>query len=227
MEKEIIAERLALSVTFRGNNVKDVEKLLGKIRYGVKAYNKGDTIVMRDDPCMELRIVLSGSVRGEMLDFSGKIVKIEDIEAPRPLAVAFLFGKNATYPVDIIANEDCKILSIPKQDVIQLMSINEVFLTNFLNNVSNRAQFLSRKLFFLSFKTIREKIANYLKELSMVQGEVITLSVTQEALANMFGVTRPSLARTLGELVSEGIIKVDRKKIEILDKKRLFNNGYS
>ncbi len=227
MEKEIIAERLALSVTFRGNNVKDVEKLLGKIRYGVKTYKKGDTIVMRDDPCMELRIVLSGSVRGEMLDFSGKIVKIEDIEAPRPLAVAFLFGKNATYPVDIIANEDCKILSIPKQDVIQLMSINEVFLTNFLNNVSNRAQFLSRKLFFLSFKTIREKIANYLKELSMVQGEVITLSVTQEALANMFGVTRPSLARTLGELVSEGIIKVDRKKIEILDKKRLFNNGYS
>ncbi len=227
MEKEIIAERLALSVTFRGNNVKDVEKLLGKIRYGVKTYNKGDTIVMRDDPCMELRIVLSGSVRGEMLDFSGKIVKIEDIEAPRPLAVAFLFGKNATYPVDIIANVDCKILSIPKQDVIQLMSINEVFLTNFLNNVSNRAQFLSRKLFFLSFKTIREKIANYLKELSMVQGEVITLSVTQEALANMFGVTRPSLARTLGELVSEGIIKVDRKKIEILDKKRLFNNGYS
>jgi hypothetical protein len=32
-------------------------------------------------------------VKGEMTDYNGKTIKIEDIEAPRPLAVAFLFGK--------------------------------------------------------------------------------------------------------------------------------------
>ena len=223
MERKDIAQKLSKSVAFRGIDPDDLHKLLGMIRYGVKSYEKGETIVMRDESCGELRIVLSGSVRGEMLDFSGKIVKIEDIEAPRPLAIAFLFGKNATYPVDIIANVKTEILSIPKKDVVQLMGMNQVFLTNFLNNVSNRAQFLSRKLFFLSFKTLREKIANYLKEQYNNQGSIITLAVTQENLANLFGVTRPSLARIMGDLVKEGIIKVERKQIEILDKKRLFN----
>lgn len=223
MDRKGIAQKLSKSVAFRGVGTDDLNELLGKIRYGIKSYEKGETIVMRDESCAELRIVLKGSVRGEMLDFSGKIVKIEDIEAPRPLAIAFLFGKNATYPVDIIANVKTEILSIPKKDVVQLMGMNQLFLTNFLNNVSNRAQFLSRKLFFLSFKTLREKVANYLKEQYKDQGENITLNVTQENLANLFGVTRPSLARIMGELDKEGIIKVDRKQIEILDKKRLFS----
>ena len=53
---------------------------------------------MAGDPVANLLIVLSGSVRGEMIDYSGKTVKIEDIEAPKPLAAAFLFGKENRFP---------------------------------------------------------------------------------------------------------------------------------
>jgi len=224
MEKEKIIEILYGSMSFDGISKTELINIFSEIRYGVKKYNKGDVIVMRDEPCNELRFVLTGSVKGEMLDFSGKVVKIEDIAAPRPLASAFLFGKKLTYPVDIIANEKTQILTIPKQDVFLIMEKNRQFLTNFLNNISNRAQFLTRKLFFLSFKTIREKISNYLREQYRIQGNVIKLNVTQEALANLFGVTRPSLSRTLGEMSDEGIIKVSRKEIEIIDKAKLFKN---
>lgn len=222
MDKNKIADILYQSVAFKGVPKEELSEILKSIRCGVKKYEKGEIIVMRDDPCNELRFVLTGSVKGEMLDFSGKVVKIEDITATRPLAIAFLFGKKQTYPVDIIANEETQILSIPKQDIFLIMEKNRQFLTNFLNNISNRAQFLTRKLFFLSFKTIREKIANYLKEQHKIQGDRITLNVTQEALANLFGVTRPSLSRTMGELSDEGIIKINRKEILILDKKKLF-----
>ncbi len=223
MRDTSIAEILSDSVVFKGIKQKEVLVLLNNIRYSIKTYQKNETVVLRDQPCLELRIVLKGSVRGEMLDFSGKLVKIEDIGAPRPLAIAFLFGKNASYPVDIIANEKTIMLIVPKPDVIKLMGISSVFLTNFLNSVSNRAQFLSRKLFFLSFKTLREKIANYLREQYKTQGKMITLNVTQGNLANLFGVTRPSLARTLGELAKAGIIRVEGRHIEILDSKRLFS----
>ena len=116
MEIKNIAEVLSHSVVFKGIGNSDIEALLGDIRYVVKSYSKGDSVVLRDDPCIDLKIVLEGSVRGEMLDFTGKVIKIEDIEAPRPLAIAFLFGKNASYPVDIISNTNSKILSIPKKD---------------------------------------------------------------------------------------------------------------
>jgi hypothetical protein len=37
----------------------------------------------------------------------------------------------------------------------------------------------------------------------------------------MFGVTRPSLARTLGEMCQEGLIETNRRSIKILDKNRM------
>ena len=114
------------------------------------------------DICEDLMIILTGSVKGEMVDFSGKVIKIEDIQAPRPLAVAFLFGKDARYPVNVTANEETQLLTLAKPEVVRLMQNNLTFLNNYLNLVCTKAQFLSQKLEFLSFKTIREKLAHYL-----------------------------------------------------------------
>jgi CRP-like cAMP-binding protein len=62
------------------------------------------------------------------------------------------------------------------------------------------------------------------------QGEVCTLSFfapgcasgrvvidrTQQELADYFGVTRPSLARAIGEMEQEGLIKVDRREVRLM-----------
>jgi CRP-like cAMP-binding protein len=40
-------------------------------------------------------------------------------------------------------------------------------------------------------------------------------------LADFFGVARPSLARSLSEMVQEGIISINKKEYTILDFKRL------
>ena len=88
------------------------------------------------------------------IDFSGKTIKVEDIEAPYPIAPAFLFGKNNKFPVNITANNDVELLLLPKDTVINILQTNVIFLNNFLNSISSRAQFLENKIKFLSFKTI-------------------------------------------------------------------------
>jgi CRP-like cAMP-binding protein len=45
--------------------------------------------------------------------------------------------------------------------------------------------------------------------------------MTQNDLADFFGVARPSVARALGELEEEGLIEAKGKNIKILDKKQL------
>jgi CRP-like cAMP-binding protein len=45
--------------------------------------------------------------------------------------------------------------------------------------------------------------------------------MTQNALAEYFGVARPSIARVIGEMENEGIIITKGKLLKILDKKRL------
>jgi CRP-like cAMP-binding protein len=167
-------------------------------------------------------IVLQGSVKGEMMDFSGKTIKIEDIPSPRPLAPAFLFGQKNIYPVNIVANMDVTMLAIPKASFVQMMQSNEYVLRNFLNIISNRAQFLSNKIKFLSFQSIKGKVAHYLlQKLKSRPDHVVILDKSQVQLAELFGVTRPSLGRAIREMDNEGIIEARAKEITILDKEKL------
>ena len=133
-----------------------------------------------------------------MTDYTGKTIKIEDIDAPRPLAAAFLFGQNNQFPVTVIANNDVELLYISKPEFVKLLQKDQRILTNYLNSISSRAQFLTQRIKFLSFKTIRQKIAHYLLELAGDSLAVVELPLSQEQLAEFFAVTRPSLARVAG-----------------------------
>lgn len=210
--------QLAQSPVFRGLTPDEIESLLKKVNYRIKNIETNQLFVHRDEECQSLALIIQGSMRGEMLDYSGKILKVEDIVAPRPIAAAFLFGQKNRYPVDVISNEESVLLIIPKDAVLKLFQLSDVFLKNYLNAISNRAQFLSQRIWFLSFKTIKGKLAQYILDLAEPNKTVVQLPITQKDLAEFFGVTRPSLARTLGEMVKEKIIEVQRRDIKIIDR---------
>ena len=212
---------LSFCPLFRGIPEKDLSNLMGKIHFQIKSYQKDNLIVDAGELVSSLLIVIFGSVRGEMIDYSGKKVKIEDIEAPKPLAAAFLFGKENKFPVTVTANNKVSILAIPTSEFLKLLQFNTQILKNYLHSISSRAQFLSQKLHFLSFKTIKEKVAHFLLQSAGGEHHSIVLKNTQQQLADLFGVTRPSLARVFGEMQKEGLIRIQKKTIVLLDKEKL------
>jgi len=212
---------LSKSPIFRGLDPAEVERLLSRVKFRVRKFSPEAGVAYRGDSCEELLIILRGSIRGEMLDYSGKTVQVETVSAPRPLAPAFVFGKKNRFPVDVIANGELEILALPKPSLVQLLQADGRVLTNFLNAVSNRTHFLSERLWFMSFKTIKEKLAQYILMLAKNSGEIILLPKSQQELSEFFGVARPSLSRVMGEMEREGIIQCNRKEIRILDRERL------
>ncbi len=214
---------LASSPLFAGHKENEIQSLIESAGYQVKEFKRGEIIANEGEQCRSLLMVIHGIVKGEMIDFSGRVLKIEDIAAPRPLATAFLFGKDNRYPVTITATETVGILIFPKSSVLNLMQNSEVFLTNFLNAVCNRAQFISDKLRFLSFKSLKSKIGNYLLELQKEQqeGAEIQLKHTHAQLADLFGVARPSLSRSLRDLHRQGVIEAEGKLVRILNREAL------
>jgi CRP-like cAMP-binding protein len=199
----------------------EIRDSLEKTHHFTKAFEVGDIAAFSGEPVNFLMIVLEGSVKGEMQDFSGKVIKIDDIAAPRVLASAFIFGKQNKFPVNVMANEKTRLLYIPKYDFMKMLQGDIRILQNFLNVVSTQSQMLANKLKFLSFKTIKGKIAQYILSLAGPDRTMVELPMTQNELAEQFGVARPSLARAMGEMADEGIISVDRKVVRILDRKRL------
>ncbi|WP_372652593.1 Crp/Fnr family transcriptional regulator [Draconibacterium sp.] len=214
---------LVKSPLFNGISEEECRTLCSKIHYQVRKFEKDAIVVQGGEEVTNLFVVLSGSVRGEMIDYSGKTVKIEDIEAPRPLAAAFLFGKENKFPVTVTANKKVEMLAIPVVEFLKLLQLNTRLLRNYLNSISTRAQFLSQKLHFLSFKTIKEKVAHFLLQQAGDRFHSFELKNTQQQLAELFGVTRPSLARVLGEMQNENLIKIEKKTVTLLDKQGLNN----
>jgi len=210
---------------FIGLNEEELKTIFSKSHHFTKTYEVGEIAAFSGETVNFLMVVLEGSVKGEMVDFSGKIIKIDDIRAPRALASAFIFGKQNKFPVNVMANEKTRLLYIPKYDFMKMLQADIRILQNFLNVVSNQTQMLASKLKFLSFKTIKGKIAQYILGLAGPDKDMIELPLTQNDLAEQFGVARPSLARALGEMAQEGILSVDRRVIRILNRKRLREVG--
>ena len=142
---------------FRGIPELENKKMFEQVHFQIKSFHKNEIIAEAGEQVKVFLIVISGSVRGEMIDYSGKTVKIEDIEAPKPLAAAFIFGKENKYPVTVTSNNDVKILAIPISDFLKLLQLNGQLLKNYLHSISTRAQFLSQKLYFLSFNIINNR----------------------------------------------------------------------
>ena len=206
---------------FRGITPEKLSANLEEISFHTRSYRKGEILARQGDVCNRLVILTKGSVRGEMIDYSGRLIKVEDIAAPRALAPLFLFGEENRFPVEVTANEPTEVSEIPKASVLELFRRNEQFLENYMNLSANYARTLSDKLFFMSFKTIRQKIASYLLRLKQQGDSPIQLDRSQQELSDYFGVSRPSLARELSHMQEDGMIIADRKQITILQKEWL------
>ena len=207
---------------FRGITLERLFADLEEIRFHTRSYKKGEILAQQGAVCNRLVILTKGSVRGEMIDYSGRLIKVEDIAAPRAIAPLFLFGEENRYPVEVTANEPTEVIELPKSSVLSLFRKNEQFLENYMNLSANYARTLSDKLFFMSFKTIRQKLASYLLRLYKQQQQThITLDRSQQELSDYFGVSRPALARELAHMQEDGLLIADRKHITILQKEEL------
>jgi CRP-like cAMP-binding protein len=213
--------QLALCPLFNGISTEEIASILTFVPYRIRKYKTGSLVSQSGEPVNSLMIVTNGTVKGEMVDDAGRVIKIEDIPAPGSLATAFIFGNKNRFPVNVAAISDVEILSIEKPDFLKLLMANDRVLVNFLNMISNRSQFLSEKIKFLNFKTIKGKLAHYILQKAGNEKISFSLDLTQNDLADFFGVARPSVSRALGELEQDGLIEASGKKIRILDKKRL------
>lgn len=209
------------SPLFSGLTESEIETVIESVNYRSRFYPAGAVVVIAGEEISSVMVVMSGSVRGEMTDLTGKTIKIEDVYPPQALAAAFMYGKEARYPVNVIANIDAELLIINKSEFLTLMNNDRRLLLNYLTAVCTRALFLSDRLRFLSFRTIREKYAHYISSLPGAASGRVVIDRTQQELADYFGVTRPSLARAIGEMEGDGLISVERRDVRLLDIRRL------
>lgn len=158
-----------------------------------------EVIVRQGDLCKGLYILASGVVRASMTNEEGKELTVEEIKAPCLLASAFIFATENRFPVSIEAVTSCELFIIGKDYFLAFMHRHPVVMQNFLKDISDRSVFLSKRLNEFALQSLKTRLLNYLETHSTIRN--------QQEVAQKLGVTRPSLARALSELISEGKVK--------------------
>jgi len=185
------------------------------IEHKLKSYNSGEYIALQGDRIEYLYILSVGKVKTEIVSDSGLTVSVEEIQAPYPLAAAFLFADNNRFPVDVIAMKDCEVILVSKECVEKQITVSHDFLRGFMAFIANRVQFLSERLKIFSQKNIKSKIAYYI--LQREKNGMFDLGRSIASLSEYFGVERPSLSRALSEMNAAGIIEFAAGKGKILN----------
>ena len=197
------------------------EAFLTRLVSNKNIYEKGQTVARQGDEIKHLYLLVKGTVRTEMITQEGNLLEIEFINAVRPLAPAFMFAQNNRFPVDVITIDECHFLLIPKDVWLSEMMRNETLLTNFLRLNSNMTVFLSQKLQMISIKSLKGKLSLFILEHTTEEKKSFTLKRNRTQLAEYFGVQRPSLARTINELVEKDIISIDKREVTVLKRDEL------
>lgn len=187
-------------------------------QYKIIAFKSGDLVLTQGEAFSHLFIVKKGRVSAEMLDTMGRNTTIEELEPSRVIAPAFLFATKNRVPVDVIAQTETLIIRISLDKLTEMMQKEKVILRNYINIVADRAYFLTEKIRTFRFGTIKSKWANYLLEQSKINNDTIfQIPHSQQELADIFGVTRPAVAKALFQLVEMGVVQSDRKYFRIMN----------
>ena len=171
-------------------------------------YAKQDLIMDEDADADCCFMVISGHARlfHNMPDGHERLVHI--VGAPDTFGIATMF-RQRTYSCSASAQGTCRILRIPRENLIALTQKSHAFALEVIVILGMRIRMLEKKLGTQGVR-IETRLASF-----------IWHDMSREDLAGMFGTARETLSRNLSHLVSLGYIAVDNRKITILDRKGL------
>lgn len=167
-------------------------------------------------------IVVLGALNAKMFVSSGKSVRMTEKTSGSILAPAYIFSCDRSAPVTYEATKSTTLLRMSPATLRHLMNTNEQILMNFIQLVSNACGFLIKKVHMLTLHTVREKVAIFLlEEATRYNSDTFTLTRSRQEIADLFAIQKFSLQRSLKEFANEGIISLNGKNIEILNKSAL------
>ena len=224
MKIDELSQFLTQVSLFKGLNVLEISEYLSKTGFKIKNYKKNEIVFFRGDILKKIIIIVKGTAHGEMQKFNGDTIVINQMKAGEVLASAFLFGKDNVFPVDLITLENSEFLFLDKEKYLDLIQSDKRLLLNFIREISNKSQYLSKRIWFnFTHKTIEEKVLSYIKE--NAQDDKIKFLPSISALAKKFEVTRPALSREISSLCKRKILKKIENNVYIINFSNFFQKN--
>jgi CRP-like cAMP-binding protein len=179
-------------------------------------YKKEDIIFNEGEVCNHLTFVLDGEISVRTYSLNGKEEILNIIYPGGIFGDIISYSNKSTYIGHIISNRNSIVAHIKKTDWLSLIQKDETLLINFLNHLTNKTFKTKMDNKLLLHKNIEDRIYFYLNTQidKKKTRKIYITSVTN--LANELNLPRPSVSRSLSIMETKGLIKRNKKEIEVL-----------
>lgn len=183
--------------------------------------SKGTVVHNGSLDCSGLMLVRSGQLRAYMLSDEGREVTLYRLfERDTCLFSASCVMPSIMFEIFIAAEKDSEIWFIPPWIYRDLMN-ESAAMANYSNELlASRFSEVMWLIEQIMWKSQDKRLAAFLLEESTLEGTT-ALKITHETIANHLGTAREVVTRMLRYFQSEGLVKLTRGAVEIIDEEGL------
>jgi CRP/FNR family transcriptional regulator len=193
-----------------------------------RSYTAGQVICLEGEPGEYVWFVEKGWVKGVRTASDGREQAALFLKDGETFGAEAVFS-GANYPVTVIALEKVNTWAVSGQALIDLVKRHPALSLACLDHLSSRAVYYIQLVEDLGLRSVQVRIAHTLLEhAELKDGQLIIPRrpwTTLDEMAVRLGTVRDVLSRSLNALEAEGILKMERSQIIILNPQKLVERG--
>jgi CRP/FNR family transcriptional regulator len=185
------------------------EARLVKVSAGTELFQEGS-------PCMACPLLIEGTLRASKSDPDGhEILLYRLVPGETCVITAVALLGETPYPARGKAETDLTFFALPRELFQDLVLNSRPFRTFVFRFLSIRMAHLMALLDDVAFRRVDQRLASHLLHHDQ------PISETHQMLADSLGTTREVVSRILESFQESGMLRLGRKRIEILDRTAL------
>jgi CRP/FNR family transcriptional regulator len=191
-------------------------------------FDTGQVIYVEGEPAESVYVLEAGWVKATRITREGReqaMMFLRPVEIFGDIAVF----TGTTYPGTVVALEDVDVWMIPAKTILDLIPRHPELAMAVIRHLGGRVLHYISLVEDLSLRSVETRLANtLLRNAELLNGQLIVPRrewTTFDEMAIRLGTVRDVLSRALKTLEGEGLLKVEKQAIILLDPKRLEERG--
>lgn len=201
---------------FKELSQNEIHRIITNNDIEVCEFDSNEKIYTPNDFKTKVGFLISGECSVEKLKPDGSSFPLNKLIKGDSFGILAVFSENKQFPTMVKVLKPAKVMFFSRETIISLIKEYPEVALAIISFMSNRIEFLNKKVATFSADSVEEKFAFYiLNESKRTNSLSFSLNLTKTAKALNAG--RASVYRAIDALQKLGIITLENKKIYISD----------
>ena len=198
-------------------------------RSKMRKFKRGEAVYLPNDSNDDILLVASGRVKICHSTPEGKHAILGFIDPGEIFGELTLLDSDARREGMAEAAEKSVVIAIPKNELLAIVQKYPSIVLGVTKLIGLRRQRVERRLLNLLFRSNRDRVIHLLLELTEKYGKrseagvELQIRLSHQEMASIIGSTRETVTVVLGQLQSEGLLTIARRRIFLLSTEKLAN----